>query len=269
MADILKDTHYAFIHAQPTSMTTMVYLINQLTKLDGLPKSRLFKYVRLPKDISQTELKRRVSAVQQMKMDINDTHPDIRDIMVSTDADFKHRAIDCSARHFLFKNSAFINDRIELVHKILSGRSDIPQGAVKNIKNLVNLFYDENEACCGNLFVFFVPKNLLKNADDPNLVAYSSHIYGKKCTCHPHETDIQYLEKLQNKELNKEKYCQGESNHGIPQFRLIIPNLTPEQGVMCVMLTPFTKELRKELKEMVSDRLTHDNPKTTSLNLKR
>ncbi len=129
-------------------------------------------------------------------------------------------------------------------------RKDRPDYCSISSKAIIN-------ANCGSLLVFCIPKELLNKAQKPEHIAYRSHRLGKKCDCDclKKRSDIEMLQDLQNDRLDPTTACKIH-NYVAPQYRLMTPSLTPQNGVLAFLVTPYTKVQRKEIKEEVNCLLT-------------
>ncbi len=240
------DQFYIFTHAQSTVWMTTTYLIKELVKTyHPETDSTLFKYLRAPEALKIDS--------EKLKKDIKagiDDHT-LREGLQSVDAYFySNTSGGESAIYFLLNNASVFTGYNSIIQKIVS--EFLPKELAHLIPTIASKMEEINKGLaslvsCGNLFVFCVPKNLIKELGDA--VAYRSHPYGKMCSCHPGANHLEILEKLQNDILDDTTKC--TSSNPIPQYRLLTEEIKPENGIQSHFLTPFGKAKRKEIKGKV------------------
>lgn len=252
--NIYKDTHYVFIHAQSSKFTPLYYFINYEFKQE-LSHNKFFKLLRAPSVYSEESIQNLIQKAQNG----NDHDIQVRKIMISADAYYGNKSPGESAQYYL-SNNASVHDCID----ILINNLFLDNPALKKKYNrfsLRNKFYQLNnnleEKSCGNLWVICIPKQLIK--DQPNKYVYQSHAYGKLCTCHAPK-EIQILENLQDNLYDKNLAC--EYGH-IPQYRIIIPELSSEKQIYSFFLTSYDKQYREAIKRHVKQ-IMNDTKKESS-----
>lgn len=249
---LYEETHFVFIHGQSTQFTTLLYLIKEMdAKKNGKdPKNKFFKYLRKPRTLDSEVLDPLINYAK----DGGDHHLGVREIMLSADLYFQNQSSAESAASFYSQNvsmlqyyhlrrlaaALFVSDTTQYESRIYEKHK------VGIIIETMSEIIKQN-SLCGSIVMILIPKNYLKNAVDAESIVYRSHPFGVPCKCHGKELHLDIMQKLQNNILDNTTQCK----RGVPQYRLIIPSLTPESGTLIFALTPFTKPNRKKIKDKI------------------
>ncbi len=267
--EIYKDTHYVFIHAQTTAITPITYLINILARKNGVAKSHFFKFIRTPKEHS-SERSEQISWAVYGSTKGKDHIDSIQECVLSADICFSNKQEGESAYYFLKNNHSVLTKYkknksiLNLTRSILKDNNKISdtnkaEAIGKKIQDLSTSL--QKSSPCGNLWVFCIPKPLLNDPQAWRNIAYRSHPMGTECYCHDYKgrnhglkivQNLKIAQDLQDNIVNESTRCSISS---VPQYRLIIPGMTPEKGVLSFMLTPFSKQQRRRIKRDVEQLL--------------
>ena len=282
--NLLQETHFVFIQGQAAYLAPIQMLINAEAEKQGYRKPHLFKYVRIPEKMSETErfdLVRKIFTKAQNEYDQNEY---VRQYLISVDAYFLSTTFEESAYSFLNHNKSILtqvewNPIEKLATKILSNDQQLSSKQKEKVIQIVNQMSGEleNSTWSGNLWVFCIPKTLIQERSEEML--YRSHRRGKLCTCHEGR-EIEILQALQGNVLNDSNKCHDvvmreylpmsgqfdpydrdwgirleEEIFSVPQYRLATPHLTPENGVMTFMLTHTDKTQLQSMKKKIRNNI--------------
>lgn len=283
---LYQESHYVFTHAQRSDWLPTIYLIKELERAFNPSRNlKFFKFFRSPEiysdlDITVDKCVKVMDAVHQFNaMNVSEQSqlltscdlPDsvdrkntafwrnlfaniddhfLREWLLSVDAFLLNGTEEESCMYFLACNGSVFNSQqpnaVRMVNETILKRNLISEGASQHISKLLEKLNQMGEelkgARHGNLFVICIPKEKARD------LQYRAHPYGEVCHCH--ETGaIDLLEELQKDRLTPRTLCNDGS---VPQYRLAIPQITPEVGVKVFLITPLTKSDRKKLKEQVA-----------------
>lgn len=265
---LYKDTHFIFIHGQSADFMPLTVLINTLAlkKNKKRTNDKFYKYMRIPKTFDPNELDTLVAFAKQG----HDHNHWVREILIATDLYFPNTTAGESAASFYTANLSMLKryPMGTLIFSLLLQQNIYPLSKEKaqeislQIEKMSN--HIEKSALCGNLLIVCIPKNLLQKTDSNEALIYRSHPYGLTCQCHPPEENANILQKLQDNILDETTQCE----QGVPQYRLIIPSLTPATQVLSFWLTPFTKSQRQFVKSTVED-LLNETDLSSFISLRR
>lgn len=261
--DIYHDTHDVFIHAQAGKWTIFSHLIKEFTKKFN-PEADIshFKFLRAPCDtidpgfldscwnffFGKPSIPESVEDFVKSKWWINDDDPKDREMLVSADGYFYNHQTFESSLFFLINNDNIFNngDAIKNFSKKVIKHFCPSLNDEAYLEKLANRITEAafKKAECGNLFVICIPK------DDSFKSQYRAHPYGSVCKCHHKALNETILRKLQESEvIDHATSC--KTGFKIPQFRLYTPKLRPDGKKAIYLLTPFSKKVRKSIKDPV------------------
>lgn len=249
-----KDKYYVLTHSQDTRWVVITYLIKELVR-ESYTKQQIhhFKFLRLPKD----KPIRTTNFTGSSRVHDHDTST--RRALISSDAYLFNNCTAESTLYFLSHNASVAS--YDGVSKITNTASDMikemyPYNTTlaNKLNEVVSKYVAEigKNMPTGTLHVFCIPKDKAIKGEYASV--YRSHPYGVVCDCSHlkkmgdystgHEKAV--IDRLQNDE---ELRC---SNSYFPQYRIIAPNLKPEE-VMIKSFTPLDKAMRHEIKQAIRD----------------
>jgi len=243
---VFGDTHYVFLHGQPTHCIFLPHLLKELEKRKGGQDLRQFKVLRpLALQDPQALGLEQDQGIDKYK-NSNDAHLDIREPgvteLLSVDASPLNRGKKESAFDFVQNNPRSRRNVSKLAREAI--REAFPKASEQSIINGVAAMEASvpAEQPCGNLFVICIPKNQIDKT------AYRSHNYGVRCRCE-HETDP-----LDDLQAGRRRQCLLNQSR-IPQYRLYMPEVRPGTGQHSYLLTPMAKAHRKAVKQTIRSQL--------------
>lgn len=286
--EALKETHVVFVHSQPTEFLACVYLINMLFREKSERQSHLSKLIRIPGDAQERDIQEVISKltveINGEKVVVASDH-DFPTALMSVDACFANRQEGESAYSMLKNNVSFLTSEpmfpdpdiwrptgvavMGLANHSMKMKAPLASHEVysKYFKEAMKIQEIgqklQSSAPCGNLFVICIPKPLLDDGSVPK-IAYRSHPVGIPCDCHEASSSKEILEKLQKDIVDETTECivspYNRVRGKVPQYRLLAPALRSENGVLCILLTPFDKKVRAEIKKEVKTIADAFNP---------
>lgn len=248
---IVNKTHCVLVHGQSTALTPLIYFYNHLAKKRGIAASSLFNYIRLPQNFDEEDLLKRIQLAKLGK----DYKDSVREILLSVNHTQSRQAGE-SAHYFFKRNRSMINchtpaknkvsiqelTKKALAHDELSSHSEKIGGELEKIAESL-----EPISLCGNMIIIIIPRALV-----PQLI-YRCHCFGKACRC------------FANNQPNLNRKCHKPQRLDA-QYRLTIPLLAYENQIYCLLLSPFTKAQRKEIKNRVEKIVEVEATHSFSLN---
>lgn len=236
--NVFGDTHYVFLHGQPSTCAYLSYLLKEAAKRQN-PES----------DFSQFEvlrtLKKREGSIEEYSTSssmVGDTSPKAREQLLSVDASFFSGESYESALHFVKQNAR--SGRILEPVALGALKSAFPKATDEQLRACVREVQNNmpQNSPCGNLFVACIPKEQVPK-EQASKVLYRSHPYGFPCRC---------FKKDPIDNLQKGEGIKCGSPRRTPQYRLFMPEVRPGENQHIYMLTPQGESNRKRLEASTS-----------------
>jgi hypothetical protein len=248
---LFNETHDFFLHGQSTSWLGTSYLTKELARLLFPHKDiHCFKFLRTPTNNADSD----ENSITPHKK-LNDDDPNILKGLLSVSPYvFDHSSYE-SALDFLGRNKSMYGHTTKAYKEMVDQFCD-PKMPNSERYNFVQKIQSaqlelESKATCGTLFSFCIPKKVI--IEKKEKIAFRCHPHAKPCNCHPSESisSTMILDKLQQNILDTTTKC-TRSSIPIPQYRLQINRITPEQGSLVFRHTPFAIEDIKEFKKKIA-----------------
>ena len=259
--NLYKKTHYILTHGQSTEWLATSFLIKALVKTFYPEKdTHGFKFLRIPPYVDST-------ATREIPItdDLWDHDSKTREHLLSVtpyifDDTAGESALEYVSRnHSILQNSESVKQVYTDIFKKFAGS----KCSLDLLEKCVTTILEEQQkltkdATCGVLYTLCIPKSTADETKEKML--YRSHAFGRKCACHPSSEDPEILNKLQNNILDKSTQCDPEKLNykgtdvcTMPQYRVQIKNVTPEQGSIIFRHTPFNKKELRNFKKKINE----------------
>lgn len=235
--NVFGDTHYVFLHGQPSSCAYLPYLLKEVAKRQNTES-----------DFTQFEVLRPLTKQEGTIQDYSESNgflpidlsPKACEQLLSVDASLFSGETYESALHFVTQNT---HSRRELESVAVEAlHSAFPKATDEQLKACVREVRQNmpKESPCGNLFVACIPKN------QASTVFYRSHPYGLPCKCKCFEKEDPI------KALQQGKRIKCGNPQRTPQYRLFMPEIQPGKNQHIYMLTPQGESNRQSLEKSTS-----------------
>ncbi|HSX13724.1 MAG TPA: hypothetical protein VLE96_04800 [Chlamydiales bacterium] len=246
---LYQDDYYVFLHAQAAPWPIVSYLVMQLWQ-DKNPELDFSHFAPLRAPCATGKPGRVESLCQRLSfqrginkyrdrwfqlLTLCDDDPKVRDDLLSVDGlMFNYQPFE-SSLFFLTTNSNIMFNpktvRNVLFQTILHFYPDAQKDYAMNLAEMALSSIQWCFSPTGNLFVICTPKEKTES------LAYRAHPFGRVCICHPFSDDRKILDKHQKGTLDESAKCSSLLSCVTPQYRLYLPDITPDSGVHTFFLS--------------------------------